>query len=93
MYLRFDHGETIEMLRASVRDFQRDLFARGLVDNAAILRRNDYREVVVIDGGGEVRRVSGGLIDQGKLDQVVRAAAQVRFPEDAARAQVFLAAK
>ncbi|HEX6791044.1 MAG TPA: HDIG domain-containing protein, partial [Candidatus Krumholzibacteria bacterium] len=67
----------------------RDLFARGLVDNAAILRRNDYREVVVIDGEGELRRNSEGLVDQGKLDQAVRAEAQARFPDDGARAQVF----
>jgi putative nucleotidyltransferase with HDIG domain len=76
-------------LRGSVREFQRDLFARGLVDNAAILRRNDYREVVVIDGAGELRRQAEGLIDQGRLDQVVRAEAQTRFPDDRARAQVF----
>ncbi|HEX6789887.1 MAG TPA: hypothetical protein VF247_01135, partial [Candidatus Krumholzibacteria bacterium] len=76
-------------LRAAVREFQRDLFARGLVDNAAILRRNDYREVVVIDGEGELRRNSEGLVDQGKLDQAVRAEAQARFPDDGARAQVF----
>ena len=76
-------------LRAGVREFQRELFARGLVDNAAILRRNDYREVVVIDGEGELRRVSEGLVDQGKLDQVVRNEAQTRFPDDKARAQVF----
>lgn len=76
-------------LRAGVREFQRELFARGLVDNAAILRRNDYREVVVIDGEGELRRTAEGLIDQGKLDQLVRSQAQARFPDDRARAQVF----
>jgi putative nucleotidyltransferase with HDIG domain len=76
-------------LRVGVREFQRDLFARGLVDNAAILRRNDYREVVLIDGEGELRRTTEGLVDQGKLDQVVRSEAQARFPDDRARAQVF----
>jgi hypothetical protein len=76
-------------LRAGVREFQRDLFARGLVDNAAILRRNDYREVVVIDGEGELRRGVEGLIEQARLDEIVRAEAQARFPDDRARAQVF----
>jgi hypothetical protein len=76
-------------LRAGVRDFQRDLFARGLVDNAAILRRNDYREVVVVDGEGELRRPADGLVDQGKLDALIRTEAQTRFPDDRARAQVF----
>jgi putative nucleotidyltransferase with HDIG domain len=76
-------------LRVAVRDFQRDLFARGLVDNAAILRRNDYHEVVVIDGEGELRRLADGLVDAGKLEDVVRAEAQTRFPDDKARAQIF----
>ncbi|HET6350046.1 MAG TPA: HDIG domain-containing protein, partial [Candidatus Krumholzibacteria bacterium] len=76
-------------LRAAVRDFQRDLFARGLVDNAAILRRNDYHEVAVIDGDGELRRPADGLIDQTKLDDVVRAEAGTRFPDDRARARLF----
>jgi len=76
-------------LRVGVRDFQRDLFMRGLVDNAAILRRNDYHEVVVVDGEGELRRPTDGLVDQGKLEEVVRAEARVRFPDDAARSRIF----
>lgn len=76
-------------LRVGVRDFQRDLFARGLVDNAAILRRNDYHEVVVIDGEGELRRPADGLVDQSKLEDVIRAQARARFPDDRARAQIF----
>jgi hypothetical protein len=76
-------------LRSSVRDYQRELFTRGLVDNAAILRRNDYREIIVLDGEGELRRAAPGLVDQSRLDEVVRAEAQKRFAADRVRAQVF----
>jgi len=76
-------------LRASIRDCQRDLFARGIIDNAAILRRNDYREIIVIDGDDEVRRAAGGLVDRARLDDVVRAAARSRYGDDAPRRRLF----
>jgi putative nucleotidyltransferase with HDIG domain len=76
-------------LRSGVRDCQREIFARGLVDNAAILRRNDYREIIVLDGEGELRRAASGLVDQSRLDDVIRAQARERFGDERARAQVF----
>jgi cyclic-di-AMP phosphodiesterase PgpH len=76
-------------LRAAVRDYHRDLIARGLVDNAAVLRRNNYREIVVIDDGTEERRPASGLVDPTRIEDVVRSEAQARFGDDRARAQVF----
>jgi putative nucleotidyltransferase with HDIG domain len=76
-------------LRAAVRDYHRELVARGLIDNAAVLRRNNYKEIVVVDEGGEQRRSITGLVDPTRLDDVVRAEATARFGEDRARGQLF----
>lgn len=76
-------------LRAAVRDYHRELCGRGLIDNSAVLRRNNYKEVVVLDEGGEQRRPVSVLVDPSRLDEVVRAEASARFGEDRARAQLF----
>lgn len=76
-------------LRAAVRDYLRDLLSRGLIDNAAVLRRNNYKEIVVVDNGSEERRPVSGLVDPTHVDDVVRAEAQKRFGKDSASARLF----
>ncbi|HEU4928672.1 MAG TPA: HDIG domain-containing protein [Candidatus Krumholzibacteria bacterium] len=77
-------------LHAGARDFQRAVFARGLIDNSAVLRRNGYREIVVADQVFEQKRDVATLLDQARIDDVVRAEAAQRFPGDKARAQFFV---
>ncbi|MDH4036361.1 MAG: HDIG domain-containing protein [Candidatus Krumholzibacteria bacterium] len=76
-------------LRAAARDYHRELTARGLIDNAAVLRRNTYKEIVVVDDGGEQKRPVSSLVDPTRVDEVVRAEATARFGDDRARAQLF----
>lgn len=75
-------------LRAEIRECQRNLFARGVVDNSSVLHRNDFREIIVVETGGEQRRSAAGVVDQSHLDETIRAEARTRF-SDAARSRVF----
>jgi cyclic-di-AMP phosphodiesterase PgpH len=76
-------------MRSEIRECQRDLFARGVVDNASVLRRNDFRDIVVVEGGGEQRRRAADVVDQRQLDEVVRGEARARFADSSARGRVF----
>ncbi len=78
-----------EPLKAAVLEYDRELVARGLVDNAAVLRRNNYREVVVLEDGEEERRPASKLVDPTRVDDVVRREATARFGSDKAAAQLF----
>lgn len=77
-------------LHAAARDYQRAIFARGLIDNAAVLRRNGYREIVVADEAFEQRRNVSDLLDQGRVEEAIRAEGARRFGGDKARAQLFV---
>ena len=77
-------------LHAGARDFQREMFARGLIDNSGVLRRNGYREIVVADQVFEQKRDVATLLDQARIEDVVRAEAARRYPGDKARAQFFV---
>ncbi|MCI0450871.1 MAG: hypothetical protein L0Z51_00605, partial [Candidatus Latescibacteria bacterium] len=77
-------------LHAAARDYQRAVFARGLIDNASVLRRNGYREIVVADDTFGQKRDVAGLLDQSRVDDAIRAEAAARFGPDKARAQLFV---
>jgi len=76
-------------LNTAAREYQQAVFARGLIDNAALIRRNNYREIAVVDGNREQTRRVADLLEQGRLDQVVREEALARFGIDRDKAQVF----
>jgi len=80
---------TFKSLNAAARDYQQSVFARGLIDYATPIRRNGYREITVIDGAKEETRQVGDVLDQGRLDQVVREEALARFGNNRDRAVVF----
>lgn len=82
--------EGFAALHAGARDFQRAIFTRGLIDNSAVLRRNGYREIVVADQVFEQKRDVASLLDQARIEDIVRAEATQRFPTDKARAQFFV---
>jgi len=77
-------------LHAAARDYQRSIFARGLIDNAAVLRRNGYREIVVADETFEQKRDVSSLFDQARVEEAIRNEAALRFGADKARAQLFV---
>ncbi len=82
--------EGFATLHAGARDFQRAIFTRGLIDNAGVLRRNGYREIVVADQVFEQKRDVATLLDQARVEDAVRTEAAQRFPGDKARAQFFV---
>jgi hypothetical protein len=77
-------------LHAAARDYQRVVFARGLIDNASVLRRNGYRQIVVADDVFEQKRDVANLLDQARVEEAIRAEAAERFGPDKARAQLFV---
>jgi hypothetical protein len=80
---------TFKSLNKAAREYQRSIFASGLIDNSSIIRRNNYREITVVEGTKEKLRRVGEVLDQGRLDQVIREEAVARFGKDRDRASVF----
>jgi putative nucleotidyltransferase with HDIG domain len=76
-------------LNKAAREYQRAIFTSGLIDNSSLIRRNNYREITVVEGSKEQIRRVGDILDQGRLDQVVREEAIARFGKDRDRALVF----
>lgn len=83
------NSRSFRTLNTAARDYQKAVFTRGLIDNAALIRRNNYREISVIDGAEEKTRRVADMLEQGRLDQVVREEALARFGVDRDKAQVF----
>jgi putative nucleotidyltransferase with HDIG domain len=80
---------TFKSLNKAAKEYQRQIFTRGLIDNASLIRRNNYREITVVEGSKEQIRKVADVLDQGRLDQVIREEAAARFGKDRDKAQVF----
>jgi putative nucleotidyltransferase with HDIG domain len=80
---------TFKTINIAAREYQREIIRRGLIDNASMIRRNNYRELTVVDGSKEQLRNVADVLDQGRLDQVIREEALARFGADRDKAQVF----
>jgi hypothetical protein len=76
-------------VRAAALDYQKKVFARGLLDNAGPLRARAHAEIAVADGGAETRYHVENLIDQGSVDKLVRDEAARRFGGNGETAQLF----
>lgn len=76
-------------VRAAALDYQKKVFARGLLDNAGPLRARAHAEISVLDGGGETQYPVENLIDQGSVDKLVRDEAARRFGGSGETAQLF----
>jgi putative nucleotidyltransferase with HDIG domain len=73
----------------AAREYQREIFTKGLVDNSALIRRNNYKEINVVDGSKEKKRNVADVMEQGRLDQLIREEALARFGSNRDKAQVF----
>jgi putative nucleotidyltransferase with HDIG domain len=80
---------TFKSLNKAAREYQKAAFTRGLIDYGTPIRRNGYREITVVDGDTEQARAVSDVLDQGKLDQVIREEALARFGNNRNRALVF----
>jgi putative nucleotidyltransferase with HDIG domain len=80
---------TLKSLNKAAKEYQRTIFTSGLIDNSSLIRRNNYREITVVEGSKEQLRRVADILDQGRLDQVIREEAIARFGKDRDQAQVF----
>jgi putative nucleotidyltransferase with HDIG domain len=80
---------SFKVLNKAAREYQRTIFTQGLIDNAALIRRNNYREITVAEDAKEQMRKVADVLEQGRLDQVIREEALARFGKDRDKAQVF----
>lgn len=78
-----------EEIRNSVLSQQRRLLKNGLIDNSSPLRRNEYPVIVMLDGEKETRVPVKEIIDQGRLDQVIREASVAQFKRTRDKADLF----
>lgn len=76
-------------MRTSVLSQQRRLLKNGLIDNSSPLRRNEYPAIVLLDGEKETRVPVKEIIDQGRVDQVIREASVSQFKRDRDKADLF----
>ena len=76
-------------VRAAALDYQKKVFARGLLDNAGPLRARAHAEIAVADGAGETRYPVENLIDQGSIDKLVHEEAARRFGGNGETGQLF----
>jgi putative nucleotidyltransferase with HDIG domain len=79
----------LKAVRAAALDYQRKVFARGLLDNAGPLRARAYTEIAVIEGREERRFPVDDVIDQGSVDRLVREEAIRRFGGAGDTAELF----
>ncbi len=80
---------TFRRLGKAAREYQAALLKRGVIDNASLIRRSGYRRITVIDGDREQTRKVVDILEQSRIDQVIREEALSRFGADRASAQVF----
>jgi len=81
--------KTLSQVGRAAKESQSGIFARGLIDNAALIRRNNYREITVVEGTNEQTRDVGDVLDQGRLDQVLRGEAVEKLGKDRESNQAF----
>jgi putative nucleotidyltransferase with HDIG domain len=73
----------------AAKAYQKNLFKRGIINNSGPLRRSEYSEISVIVGDDEKKRNVKDIIEQGRLDQLIREEAVSRFGRSRDRGQVF----
>ncbi|NIM18973.1 MAG: HDIG domain-containing protein [Candidatus Latescibacteria bacterium] len=81
---------SLKGIAKAAKEFQSQLFTRGVINNSGPLRRSDYTEISVLDGNVEKRLKVKDIIEQGRLDQLIREEAVSRFGRNRDRAQAFI---
>lgn len=78
-----------EAMRKATAAHQKNLFERGFIDNAGPLRRGGYTEIALMDGNNESRIAATRLVDQVRVDDVIKEEGFKRFKNNRTRAQAF----
>ncbi|MEJ2720142.1 MAG: HDIG domain-containing protein [bacterium] len=79
----------LSAIREAALEYQKRVFARGLIDQAGPLRARAYSEIAVIDGDEERRLPVDNVIEQGDIDRLIREEAYRRFGKRRAASQAF----
>ena len=79
----------LRIVSRAARDFQKSLFRRGIINNSLPLQRSDFTHISVIDGVAEKKLNIKDIIEQGRLDQLIKEEAVSRFGRNRDRATVF----
>jgi putative nucleotidyltransferase with HDIG domain len=80
----------LAVMRHAALDFQQRIFDGGFIDNASPIRRQAYSEISVVHNGDEKRVPVRDVVDQGRVDQVIKEGGFSRFQKDRASAQLFV---
>jgi putative nucleotidyltransferase with HDIG domain len=80
----------LAVMRHASLDFQQRIFAGGFVDNASPIRRQAYSEISVVQNGNEQRVAVRDVVDQGRVDQVIKEGGFARFQKDRGASQLFV---
>jgi putative nucleotidyltransferase with HDIG domain len=73
----------------AAKAYQKTLFKRGVINNSGPLRRSEYSEISVIIGEDEKKLNVKDIIEQGRLDQLIREEAVSRFGRNRDHGQIF----
>jgi putative nucleotidyltransferase with HDIG domain len=80
----------LAVMRHAALDFQQRVFKAGFIDNSSPIRRQSHSEISVIGDGGETRVPVRDVIDQGRIDQVIRETGFSLFQKDRESARLFV---
>lgn len=80
----------LAVMRHAALDFQQRIFRGGFIDNSSPVRRQSYNEISVISDGSESRVPVRDVIDQGRVEQVIKEAGFSLFQKDRDAARLFV---
>ena len=89
MLERLVDPDRLSVIRHAALDFQQRVFTNGFIDNASPIRRQSYNEISVVHNGNERRVAVRDVVDQGRVDEVIKEAGFARFQKDRAGSQLF----
>ena len=90
MLQRLVEPSRLAVMRHAALDFQQRVFSGGFIDNASPIRRQSYTEVSVVQNGNEQRVSVRDVVDQGRVDQVIKEGGFARFQKDRGASQLFV---
>lgn len=89
MVRRLVESKRLTAIQKATIEFQEHVFARGFIDNASPIRRQAYSEISVINDDAERRVPVKDVVDQGRVDRVIKEEGFARFRKDRTNNEVF----
>ncbi|MFH1755845.1 MAG: hypothetical protein ABIA59_09100, partial [Candidatus Latescibacterota bacterium] len=80
---------SLKTIGEAAKAYQKSLFKRGVINNSGPLRRSEYSEIYVLIGDEERKIKVKDIIEQGRVDQLIREEAVSLFGRNRDRGQAF----